>query len=190
MDHIIALLGEAGCGKSAVAKELESQGFNIIQSYTTRPPREPGEWGHIFLDIKDVVHNGELQTEGCIGFGRYHGHLYWSKREHYQGKGQSVYPLEPAGLKRLRQEVTDAKITAIYLSVDHEVRFSRLYERIRLNHEHTALALEETRVQMEYDSGLFAVVQCDYVINANDQVHLVAQRVVRAVRESSIGEDT
>lgn len=190
MDQIICLVGEAGCGKTAAAKELESQGFNIIQSYTTRPRREPGEWGHIFVDIKEVVHNGDRQNDGYIGFGRYQGCFYWGRREQYQGKGKSIYLIEPQGLKRLRGEVTDAKITAIYINVEKEIRYSRLYERVRLNHEHAVLALEETRIKVEQDEELFAVVPCDYMVNGNDQVHVVVQRIVRAIKESNQGEDS
>ena len=48
---VICLIGASGSGKTTLAVKLDeiSSKYNVIQSYTTRPPREDGEWGHTFI---------------------------------------------------------------------------------------------------------------------------------------------
>ena len=48
MNVIVCLIGPSGSGKTTIARMLEAE-YNVIHSYTTRPPREPGEWGHNFI---------------------------------------------------------------------------------------------------------------------------------------------
>ena len=51
MDTIFCLVGPSGSGKTTVAKALEKHGYNVIQSYTTRPRRSENEWGHTFVTV-------------------------------------------------------------------------------------------------------------------------------------------
>ena len=62
-DKLILLVGASGSGKTTIAKELEQKGFNVIHSYTTREPRKPNEWGHIFID-RAMWHGNTLMARG------------------------------------------------------------------------------------------------------------------------------
>jgi guanylate kinase len=95
MDRIIALVGESGSGKTTIAKELEKRGYNVIKSYTTRPEREPGEWGHIFGDM-DWYFN-DTNGDRVIADTFYNNEYYWATKEQYQGKGTSIYIIDPLG---------------------------------------------------------------------------------------------
>ena len=53
--------GRSASGKTTVADKLSCQyGYRQIESYTTRPPRIPGEIGHIFISNEEFDNLGEL----------------------------------------------------------------------------------------------------------------------------------
>lgn len=54
--RIILLIGESGTGKTTVANILEEKyGLKSIESYTTREPRYPGENGHTFVSLDEII---------------------------------------------------------------------------------------------------------------------------------------
>lgn len=135
MDKIICLVGESGSGKSTIAELLEKEGYNNIQSYTTREPRYQGEKGHIFVDKivlnKHVVLETEQKEFFRIAETEFDGNYYWTVNTQYKNKGLSVYVIDPVGIKELKKFVKDAEIVVIYLKADLEVKFKRIYERNR-----------------------------------------------------------
>ena len=45
----VLLVGASGSGKSTVANHLHNEyGYDVLQSYTTRPKRTADETGHVF----------------------------------------------------------------------------------------------------------------------------------------------
>lgn len=147
MDLIVCLVGASGTGKTTVAQELEKMGYNIIQSYTTRPQRYPNEWGHTFIDLtkKDASilreHYGELygvEWDGNIirradmiaKFDKYESmEVYFATYEQYRNKGVSIYIVDPDGARQVMGNVRDAKVRVIELDVGKELREQRLIQR-------------------------------------------------------------
>ena len=189
-DHIVCIMGEAGSGKTAVAKKLSDQGFNVIQSYTTRPPREHNEWGHIFVPLEDVIFDGHFAVSDYIGFGRYEGHYYWARPEQYRGKGTSIYVIEPDGVKRLKEEIWDAKITVIYIKTQAEARTTRLFKRVAPERAKYGSTWEDILKQIKRDKERFALIETDFCIDGNQSIAEVARLIVQAIKESAAGEDT
>lgn len=169
-DKIICLVGESGSGKTTIAKELEKQGYNIIHSYTTRPPREKDEWGHIF--VWDIAYRCTPKEE-IIAYTYYDDHHYWAIKDQYQGKGNSIYVVDVAGVDYLRQNVKDAEVIVVYLKCDERQRCERMLDRLT-EEQFYNLSPEEFYRQInervEKDKEYFAVVKCDYCIDANGTI--------------------
>ena len=150
-DHIICLIGPSGTGKTTVAQLLNQYyGYNVIQSYTTRPKRSPDEYGHIFVDhMPDKV--------DLIAYTRYHNYEYWATRDQYKWRGVSIYIIDPPGLSTLKQQVNDTNITAIYLYADICTRIDRLTKR-------------DGTLRVQYDKEAFAKSPCNYCVDANGPI--------------------
>ncbi len=152
-DRIICLVGESGSGKTAIAKALEEQGYNIIHSYTTRPPRYQGEWGHTFITEEDFLSRANKVALNDKGLG---GYKYWAERHQYKDKGDSIYVVDPEGVRTLKETINDADILVIYIRMSLELRYSRLG---------TSHGYEEATRRIERDRDVFDVVECDYCIS-------------------------
>lgn len=159
-DTIICLAGESGSGKTTIAELLENEGYNYIESYTTRPPRFQGERGHVFVEEmvfkQDIVRNANT-----IAYTFFNNHHYWAIRDQYQGKGTSVYIIDVPGIQTLKEKVKDATIVVIYLKVDKENRYNRMIlER----------GIYEAKERIDHDHNNFKVIDCDYVVDANGTI--------------------
>jgi guanylate kinase len=184
-DLIICLVGESGSGKTSIAKAFEELGYNVIQSFTTRPRRSVNETGHTF--VKDVprrwqkVREGDCEMEGMlpdksdmIAYTFYNGHHYWATREQYKGKGITFYVIDPAGISLLKQTVTDARLLIIYLKVNQNLRIFRMEQQGR--------SIKEIFERCKADEVAFKIIECDVVIDMNqylgDAIQLILKRYV------------
>lgn len=127
-DLILCLVGESGSGKTTVSRVLSEMGYNIIQSYTTREPREENEFGHIFVTEQEVpkLDNGEVDKSDMFAYTFFHNNHYWAQYEQYRGRGVTIYVIDPDGVIELLEKVRDARIEVVYLSVDEETRKQRM----------------------------------------------------------------
>lgn len=190
-DKIVCLVGASSSGKTTIAKELEKLGYNIIESYTTRSAREIGEWGHTFLrDWFGSYTNGVFtgvekptpEGDGLIGyididemiahFNDYEkDEHYFATYEQYQGKGTSIYIVDPQGAEQVKENVKDAEVITIFLMADEKERRLRMAERQMTN-------IPNTLDRAEKDREIFKTCKCDYVIDANREVEEVLKDVV------------
>ncbi len=183
MDKIICLVGASGSGKTTIAKRLEKEGYNIIHSYTTRPPREPGEWGHAFINganwYEEDVFLGadenyeneiEIHASEMIAFFNdyFKGEVYFATKEQYQGKGTSIYVVDPEGAEQVQKNVQDAEVTTIFLMADENIRYKRMVK------ERGHGAVE----RIEKDKEIFKTCKCDYVVDANRDIDSVVLDVL------------
>lgn len=188
MDRIVCLVAESGAGKTTLAIELEKKGYNVIKSYTTRPPREPDEWGHIFVNEspKEVSKqnwwpcNITSLGKGIIAYTYIKGHHYWALESQYKGKGISIYVIDPRGVKELKDRLWNQNIEGevdvigIYLKADKETRLARVMKEYRKD-------IAEERLAR--DNGKFDVIECDYAINANRSVEEVLNDVIKIIEQ-------
>ncbi len=155
MDIIFCIVGPSGSGKTTLAKMLEKD-FNVIQSFTTRPEREPLEWGHTFTDVF-------IDTGDVIAYNKFHEYEYWATKAQYEGKGKTVYIIDPAGDEMLRKEI-DVKVVTIFLRVSEE----EVYKRLRQSR-----GMLQAYDRMNHDRAIFASVKCDHVVNADISIYRV-----------------
>lgn len=182
-DKIICLVGASGSGKTTLAKELEKQGYNIIQSYTTRKPREENEWGHTFID--SVIKNNGIYIETSTR--RYYkdfmiayfndydkGEHYFATKEQYQRKGTSVYIVDPKGAEQVHENVKDVEVVTIFLNAYWETCRTRMFTDTRRTPK-------QTIERVDRDVIMFEVVKCDYSVDANRETKEVLKDVVKII---------
>lgn len=173
MDRIICLAGESGSGKTTLCKKLEQLGYNVIKSYTTRKPRYENEYGHIFVDCVPTilnVHGFNRQDKikhGIIADTFFDDEYYWALEGQYKNKGTSIYVIDVAGIKELRERVKDAEIVVIYLKVDENTRYKRMVKTRGY----------ESVERIEHDREVFTTVPCDYAVDANRNIEEVLKDV-------------
>lgn len=170
-DKIINLVGASGSGKTTTAKELEKLGYNIIHSYTTRERREPDEWGHRFTKSNKV----ECFIGEMIAYQQLYGVEYFATKEQYQGKGTSIYVIDPKGAEQVKENVTDAEVITIFLMSDMRERDWRMKEDGR--------KYVDRFNRIEKDGEIFKTCKCDYVVDANREVEEVLKDIVEIIGE-------
>lgn len=165
-DCLVLLVGPSGSGKTTITKELEKEGYNIIHSYTTRPPRKPDEWGHIFIEKPHFESQEDYLKYkydiNKIAFFDGYGDIYFATRDQYQGKGTSIYAITPEEAKQVQKDVTDAEVITIYLVCDADIRI----ERMLLDGRKPREIIE----RLEKDNKIFAKCKCDYIVDANREL--------------------
>jgi len=187
MDKIICLVGESGSGKTTLCKELEKQGYNIIKSYTIRKPRSKDEYGHIFVNENNstvemfkwnttINHEGKTVLCGyypeIIAYTFFDNNSYWAEKGQYQGKGTSIYVIDPDGVQYLKEKVTDAEILTIYIKCDKEIRLLRMLKEREP---------ESVKNRLINDKEAFRIIQCDYCVDGNREIDEVLEDVIHII---------
>ncbi len=184
-DYIICLVGASGTGKTSIAYALhEKYGYNVIESYTTRPPRHEGEKGHTFLFFEDELeyenHMSSIRDE-IIAYNCYNEHDYFALKEQYQGKGVSIYVVDVPGVEMLRKTVKDAEVVIVALYADKEEVVRRLFEREKIlpseDKNVNSRALLSIAGRILHDENAFTIIPCNYSVDANVDLDTVTERV-------------
>ena len=198
MDRVICLVGKSGTGKTTIAKELEQEGYNIIDSYTTRQPREPQEWGHTFITnaaiqyrpdnqgIHKIVWQEGNQTKSSsniIAMREIYGEIYFATKEQYEGKGTSIYTVCPQGANQVKKNVIDAQVITIYLTADERTRAIRLQERYWRNYNGSQDYEQEVMERLEKDKRIFATCSCDYTVDTNGTLEETIEHIKQILKQ-------
>jgi guanylate kinase len=133
---IICLVGESGSGKSALYDMLRDNDYNVIDSYTTRPPRKDGELGHTFVSPEEFdALRGDL-----LAYTNFNGFEYGTTHEQF--KNSHFYIIDPDGVDYLADQIGRDKFKVVYIYCSERARFSRMKGQrgetqacIRLHHD-------------------------------------------------------
>lgn len=115
LKNIYLIVGPSGSGKTSIANELETTyGYKAVESYTTRPPRHPGERGHIFVSDEEFDALGPM-----CAYTEYNGYQYGVTADVIDS--HDIYVIDPYGVKYLVEHYQGKKeILAIRLMVDEK----------------------------------------------------------------------
>lgn len=124
MRNIYCVVGPSGCGKTTVVEALrEKYGYQVVESYTTRPPRYPGETGHIFVSPEEFQALGKM-----CAYTKFDGHEYGVTPDLIEQN--DLYVIDPAGVEFLRNEYHGSKeIQIIGLTAAPDVLHRRMKKR-------------------------------------------------------------
>lgn len=141
MKNIYLLVGPSGAGKTTIARELEER-FELkeVWSYTERPPRYPGEPGHVFITPEEFDALGTL-----CAYTLYNGYRYGVPS--YVIDASDVYVIDPAGVRYMKERYHGPKGIVI-IGIDCKDRAERMRKRgdsedavgSRLHTDHTEFA--------------------------------------------------
>lgn len=121
---LILLVGKSGSGKTYLSEYLSKHyGLNMLNSYTTRPPRVNEKNGHIFISYKDYV---ALKNKVATTY--YHGNYYCATQE--QCNEADIYVIDPNGIKSFQRHYNgDRQYKVVYLKTEWIVRLYRMIKR-------------------------------------------------------------
>lgn len=181
---IVNLVGHSASGKTTVADKL---GYPILQSYTTRPPRYPGETGHEFVTPEDLFNyatmdgNRITHYEDSPVIASFTGYSYmYFATEAQLVDGVNLYVIDEKGADEVHANVKDRKVITIFLQCDEIIRYDRLVQR-HSTHKDPENPDEDVIRRIEADRELRNVVKCDYVVNANRKLDVVANDIEKII---------
>ena len=134
---IICIVGESGSGKTTIAEYIEREhGIKMMESYTDRPMRYPGETGHTFVTKEEF---DSFSHDDMIAYTEFGGHRYCCLKKDVLDF--NTYVIDERGLIYLMQnfsEVYDIKCIRVYAD---------LYTRIK----------RVGKKRVERDEGMFTI---------------------------------
>lgn len=150
MKTVFLVVGLSGSGKDTIARALETSGFKVLLSYTTRPPRYEGENTHIFITPQEVE-----QFKGqMVAYTNFDNHEYFCTRD--QLNTCDIYIIDPDGIDYLKEKVKDINFITIFIHVPLEERVARMQAR--------GDSSEKIISRMVNDTKKFREVDFDYAI--------------------------
>lgn len=113
------MVGQSGSGKDSLANMLKHDGYKILKSYTTRPPRKGEVDTHIFIKPEEV----EKYKKNMIAYTKIGNYSYFATKT--QLLDSDVYIIDPIGIKYLKEKCNDIRFVTIFINVPEKERFDR-----------------------------------------------------------------
>lgn len=116
---ILLLMGDSGCGKSTIAKNLQDNYsyFRIIKSYTTRFKRNLRDNDHIFYRKNNLL--DKMFQDDVVASTIINGELYCSFKEQFNDNFINIYTVDDKGLLDTVNSFSVDEICAIRLKRDN-----------------------------------------------------------------------
>ena len=122
-NNIFLLIGESGSGKTTIANFLETKGYKVLNSYTTRPKRTQNEKGHIFVKESNMPSQEEM-----VAYTYYNGNHYWATKD--QIDENDIYVIDKRGIDTLKQKYNGTKkVVVIKIKTSIFKRFVYMIKR-------------------------------------------------------------
>lgn len=169
--ELICFISESGGGKSTLANML-NQKYNIpiVKSFTARQPRFEGESDYYFSDeatYKQHKEQGIIFEETMIPNLDVDGVLrplpYWITENEMDFEGRKIFICDTVGIEHVKEKLTDAVITVVYVKTDKLQRFNRLKEEFGKNK-----ALE----RLARDNKIFSIIPANWILDNNQEIEI------------------
>lgn len=124
--------------------------------------------------------------------------IYFATKEQYQGKGTSIYTVDPDGAEQVKRNVTDAEVVTIFLMADEGIRARRLRDRAYESRgilcyipmgklEEFQKAKHDIRGEVENrlmkDIEIFSTCKCNYAVDGNRSIKEVVANIKEIIEE-------
>lgn len=177
LSKLFVFVGPSGSGKSTVTDKLqELYGYKPVWSFTTRPPRFPGEPNHTFVSqtIFDRIRN----SEGLVAYTRYNGYDYGVPPSELDKC--DTFVVEPTGVESIRTIYKNKRpFVVIGLTLSEEARVARMQERGDMPE------IINRRIIQDRKSFDGFEAMCDYVVNAEASLDDVVEMVHEIIRREN-----
>lgn len=161
-DKLYNIVGPSGSGKStltfAIQKALKKmkakRGLTPVESMTTRPPRYPGEPGHVYVTKE------EFDKYEMVAYTQFDGNEYGVPASMLDEC--DLYVIDIEGVKTLRERYSGKQLVVIYLDITPEEAARRMC--VRGDSE------EKIQKRLANDAVMFADMEglaADYIVDAN-----------------------
>lgn len=122
--NIYLVVGPSGVGKTTLVEKLsKDHGLKQVESYTTRPPRYPGETSHIFVSEEEFDRLGEM-----VAYTEYNGHRYGVTSDIINS--HDLYVIDPYGVQYMMERYKGPKeVKVIGLTANYEELLARMKSR-------------------------------------------------------------
>lgn len=178
-DKLYCIVGPSGSGKStvtwAIQKGLEeinaTRILKPVESMTTRPPRYPGEPGHVYVSKE------EFDTYEMVAYTMFDSNEYGVPAEMLDEC--DFYVIDIDGVKTLRKRYKGKELVVVYLDITPEEAAKRMYAR--------GASEAEVNKRLANDSIMFADLDglaADYIIDANRSKKEVLDDLCKVILET------
>ena len=115
---IILLAGQSGCGKTSVGRELakNEDKYNLIQSYTDRQMRETNEYGHTFVNSKEM--DFLLKRDDVVASTQIREKRYCTIKSQFDKDKINIYIVDAHGINDTIEAFPRADIMTILIMRD------------------------------------------------------------------------
>lgn len=164
MKTVFLVVGLSGSGKDSIARALETCGFKVLLSYTTRPRRYEGENTHIFITPEEA----NQYKNQMVAYTHFDNHDYFCTQD--QLNDCDIYIIDPDGIDYLKEKVKNINFVTIFIHVPFEERVARMKSR--------GDSTEKILQRIINDTKKFKEVDYDYAVknkNLDDSIEFTKQ---------------
>lgn len=113
---ILLVLGQSGVGKTTIIKKLSRENkekYKMIHSYTDRPQRKKGEYGHNFLTVGAM--DNLLKKDDVVAKTEINGKRYCTIKGQFDEDKINIYIVDKNGINDTIEAFPDANVKTMLI---------------------------------------------------------------------------
>lgn len=162
---IICIVGKSGSGKTYIAERFRHHPkYHLLDSWTTRPPREEGEKGHQYTTIGELGLEGfsveeqiEVLKNTAVSYTYFNDNHYFIRYADLSPDKPNIFVVDEDGVEYLRQRLPWVETEVWSIESSEPDRFMNMLNR----GDH----IDKIRERLEWDKNREAHKFSDFLIN-------------------------